>query len=814
MKRFLYFFLLLCLGYSAKAQFFSSSQDTSWKSIWRGSATKINDLVHTRLEVSFDYDKAYLYGKEWLTLHPHFYNTDSVTLDAKGMEIKEVALVKGNNKIPLSYKYDGMILRITLDKTYTPSENYTLYFDYISKPNELNLPGSFAITGAKGLYFINPKGDQKNIPTQIWTQGESESNSAWMITIDKPNQKSTQEIFMTVPDKYVTLSNGILKSQKKNPNGTRTDYWKLDQPNAPYLFFMGVGEFEIVKDSYKGKEVSYYVEKEYEPVARRIFGNTPEMMKFFSEKLDFDYPWPKYAQMVGREYVSGAMENTTATLHQTSAYQDARQLTDGNRWETVIAHELFHHWFGDLVTTESWSNITVNESFADFSEYLWLEYKYGKDKADEYRYNQLAEYFASGSDNKDLVRYHYVDREQVFDAVSYNKGGAILNMLRNYLGDEAFFKGLNLYLNTYKYKTGEAASLRLALEEVSGRDLSWFFNQWYYGSGHPKLDITYNYDDPQVAKVIIKQAQKSGKVFILPFQIDVYSSEGNKTSYSVQMNHAVDTFYFPVSSKPALIDVDADKKLVAEYDDHLTEENVIAKWKYVKTYQGRRQALEFFKSKNMPELAKGLYDKYGPLRALTIDLISKTPYKTDKVVVERVEELINKDFDKKVKSAGIEFLSKTKDPKYMGVYEEQFKDSSYTVAGAALDAISQLDPEKALAMARLTSTSVKGDLSHVVSQILFDHSNESDYNQIAEMYSSQSKIFEKLGSTSLFVNYLIKIQDTNHIKDGINRIVDFRNSIPSSLHAYTDQSFKMMFDKLSASKGKEIEEYINQVFKL
>ena len=215
---------------------------------------------------------------------------------------------------------------------------------------------------AKGLYFINPKGEEKDKPTQIWTQGETEANSVWMPTIDKPNQKTTQEIYMTVPAKYVTLSNGLLISQKKNADGTRTDYWKMDLPHAPYLFFMGVGDFAIVKDSYKGKEVSYYVEKEYAPVARSIFGNTPEMMKFFSEKLGVEYPWQKYAQIVGRDYVSGAMENTTATLHQESAYQNARELVDGIRWEGTIAHELFHQWFGDLVTAESWSNLTVNES--------------------------------------------------------------------------------------------------------------------------------------------------------------------------------------------------------------------------------------------------------------------------------------------------------------------------------------------------------------------------------------------------------------------------------------------------------------------
>ncbi len=259
--------------------------DTSWKKIYRESAPKVNDLVHTKLDVRFDYDKAWMYGKEWVTLQPHFYPTDSVLLDAKGMDIKEVSMVKGTTKQALKYAYDGMQLNVKLGKTFVAGEKYTLYIDYISKPNEVTVQGSAAITDAKGLYFVNPKGEEKDKPTQIWTQGETEANSVWFVTIDKPNQKTTQELSMTVPAKYVTLSNGLLTTQKKNADGTRTDTWKMDLPHAPYLFFMGVGDFTIVKDSYKGKEVSYYVEKDQAQYARKVFGNTPEMIKFFSDKL-------------------------------------------------------------------------------------------------------------------------------------------------------------------------------------------------------------------------------------------------------------------------------------------------------------------------------------------------------------------------------------------------------------------------------------------------------------------------------------------------------------------------------------------------
>lgn len=571
-------FALLCLlglgGPLLMAQTQAPDEQTN---PYRATPEKINNLVHTRLDAKFDFTKSYLNGKAWLTLQPHFYATDSLLLDAKGMDIKTVAVIKGGKNVPLKYKYNGLQLDIDLDKSYKRNEQYTIYIDYTAKPDEVDAKGSAAINDAKGLYFINPRGEEKGKPTQIWTQGETEATSVYVPTIDKPNQKTTQEFILTVPAKYVTLSNGKLASQKTNSDGTRTDHWKMEQPHAPYLFFIGVGAYSVVKDSYKGKEVSYYVEKEYEPVARRIFGNTPEMMKYFGAITGIEYPWVKYAQIVGRDYVSGAMENTTATLHQESVYQDARELTDGNHWENTIAHELFHHWFGDYVTTESWSNLTLNESFANYSEYLWQEYKNGKDAADAHHYEDMQGYIMSGSAGKDLVRFHYGDKEDMFDAVSYNKGGRILHMLRNYVGDSAFFKSMNLFLTSNKYKAAEAHQLRLAFEEVTGKDLNPFFNQWYFGAGHPKFDITYNYNDAAKRTEVIVTQTQAGQTFQLPVAIDVYNGL-NKKRHNVWVKSKVDTFYFE-GPKPELVNFDGDKILLAEKKETKTLDNYLYQYR-------------------------------------------------------------------------------------------------------------------------------------------------------------------------------------------------------------------------------------------
>jgi len=808
------FFILLAFAFCMLVTNAQQTKSAAWEKIYRGSATKINDLIHTKLDVKFDYDNSWMYGKAWITLKPHFYTTDSLTLDAKGMDINEVSLIKGTDRKHLHYKYDSLQLRITLDKAYTADENYTIYISYTSKPNNQKIVGSAAITDAKGLYFINPKGEDKNKPTEIWTQGETEANSVWMPTIDKPDQKSTEEIYMTVPSKYVTLSNGLLISQKTNTDGTRTDYWKMDLPHAPYLFFMGVGDYAIVKDKYKDIEVSYYVEKQYESVARGIFGHTPEMIGFYEKILGVPYVWPKYSQIVGRDFVSGAMENTTATLHQESAYQNARQLTDGNAWEEVIAHELFHHWFGDLVTTESWSNITVNESFADYSEYLWDEYKYGKDAADDHGRDDMEGYLRSAdAATKDLVRFHYADKEDVFDAVSYNKGGCILNMLRNYVGDSAFYKSLNLYLTTNKFKTGEAQQLRLAFEEITGEDLNWFWNQWYYSYGHPILTIDYNYDAANSnAYVYVKQTQESKDPFTLPIAIDVYNGK-DKIRQKVWIRNRADTFVFHVTSNPDLINVDADKILLCQKTDNKTAANYIFQYKNAPNYLDRLEALNYFDSTSMKELAFGLTDKYAGLRTLTINKLAEQKSPPDQKVIDAVEKMANTEKDKKTKAAAILFLVQTGKPTYLDIFTKNVTDSSYSVAGAALQGLTSLQPDKAYELAKQYSADAKGALGDAVTAVIIKHGKAEDFDIVADHYNNLPPGQDKYDMTATFCDYLSKVNDLSKIKEAINYVITFSQIIPAHYRTFTDKKIKSSLDKIGAAKGKEITDYINSNFK-
>ncbi|UKB82844.1 M1 family metallopeptidase [Chryseobacterium sp. MEBOG06] len=693
------------LGILFSANVSAQTETSGREKVYRATHTKVTELKHTKLKVNFDYQKEQMNGEEWLTASPYFYPVNELTLDAKGMLIHEVALDNNGKKSPLKYEYKDDVLKITLDKTYQKNQDYTVYIKYTSRPNEVKQEGSMAINDAKGLYFINAQGTDPDLPTQIWTQGETESSSAWFPTIDKPNQKSTQEIYMTVPDKYVTLSNGVLKDSQKESNNLRTDHWVMDKRHSTYLFFMGVGEYAIVKDKWKNIPVDYYIEKEYEPYAKQIYGNTPEMIDFFSKKMNYDYPWAKYAQISGRNYVSGAMENTTATLHGSDILQKPGQLIDENKWEDTIAHELFHHWFGDLVTAESWSNLTVNESFANYSEYLWNEYKYGKDQADYHLMSDVNMYLHNPGDfNKNLVRFNYASREDVFDLVTYQKGGGILNMLRNYLGDDAFFAGMNDYLRTNEYQNAEAHQLRLSFEKVSGKDLNWFFNQWYFGSGNPKINYTSTFE-PVKKQVAVTVTQTQDQPFEFPLAIDVYDN-GKPKRYHVWVNaEAKNTFNFDVSKTPDLLNINADGVLLAEITDTKTPEQNLMQFTNSKEFKSRYQALTGIKDQTgkspavVKLLAAALKDPFFRVRIKALELIDLTNPEQMKALGAEVEKIAVNDPKTLTQAAAIASLAKTKDKKYFPIFEKGVNAVSNAVKANSLSALLTIDPSKASTLA-------------------------------------------------------------------------------------------------------------------
>ena len=823
MRKFLIFNLLfIVISLNARAQDKQGSkeiEDTSWKKEYRGIPTIDNELVHTKLVASFDYTKSQLNGEVWLNLRPHIKATNTLSLDAKGMDIHQVGLMLNKKISSLKYVYDGLVIKIQLDKSYTPSDIYTVYIKYTAKPNEYKAKGSAAINDAKGLYFINPLGKDSTKPIQIWTQGETEGTSVWLPIIDKPNQKSTEEFQLTVPSKYVSLSNGLLVKQIDNKNGTRVDIWKMDLPHAPYLFFLAVGDYAIVKDYYKGKEVSYYVEKEYEKEARQIYGKTPAMIAYYEKILGIDFPWAKYAQISGREYVSGAMENTTATMHNEMVLQDARELKDGNGWESTIAHELFHHWFGDLVTAESWSNITVNESFADYSQTLWLEHSKGKDAGAYENFTGLRYYLSSPSDaEKDLVRYFYKDREDVFDLVSYQKGGRVLNMLRHLVGDKAFFASLHNYLEENKFGSGTAVKLKLAFEKETGKNLDWFFNQWYFGSGHPYVRIEQKYiDTAKKVLIIVQQNQLQNKIFTLPIGIDVYVA-GQRNHYEVWNKKRIDSFYFDAATLPDNVNVDNDKTLLWFKDESKTMSAYAFQYFHARNFEDRLEALneaaENLTDKNAQAVLKAaLKDSFYIIRARAVQ--SFNPTALDEAIENTFVQLASTDPSSEVREQAIDALSGTYNEDYIDLFTSLTKDSSYIVSGAALDALEKVDSSAALSIAtNFSKQKIKKRLNTSVTAILAKYGDESIFDFIAkqfEILNDQSA--EKFYMTAAFGHLLHKVNNPIKFKKGIDLIVKFRESIPKEYRSQSDPYFntRVLAEILKAKKGKGQQDLVDIV---
>jgi len=660
------------------------------------AATVVTDLLNTKLDIRFDWAKQQLIGVATLTVQPHFYPQSQLVLDAKGFEVKSIRLLTKNNKDKnLNYTYDKRRLTITLDHQYTRTEPYQVRINYIAKPNELAAGGSAAITSDKGLYFINPLGTDKNKPRQIWTQGETEANSCWFPTIDKPNQRMTQEITMTVEEQYKTLSNGVLISSKSNADGTRTDVWKQNLPVAPYLTMIAVGDFAIVTDRWHGKAVDYYVEPKFESTARAVFGRTPEMLEFFSSKLGVEYPWEKYAQVAVYDFVSGAMENTTAVTHRQEDTQlTQRDLLDRDD-DATIAHELFHHWFGDYVTCESWSNLPLNESFADYAQFLWIEHSKGANEAALEQQKGLSQYlYEAQSKREPLIRYRYENREDMFDSHSYSKGGRVLHMLRKYIGDDAFFAALNHYLTQNKFSSSEVSKLRVAFEEVTGEDLMWFFDQWFLQRGHPELHVTHGYANGLV-NLHIQQVQDTtfSPVYRLPVTVTVWNNN-QPIDHRITITKADQTFSLPASQHPNLVKFDAEGQLLAQVEEGRTQDELLFQYYHARNYLQKYEAIEQLRTKVGDLTVSGmlrsaLNDDFWAVRLNAAEALRKYKGPEGGAIRKELQRVASKDPKSRVRAAAITSLASFPNEDFSGVYATALNDSSYLVVGSAIKALAK-----------------------------------------------------------------------------------------------------------------------------
>ena len=517
------------------------------------------DVQHVKLDITLDFEQETVRGTAYTTFATLYEELKTVVLDAEELQIESVTLTNGAR---LSYAYTGKKIIVTLDRVYKHGEQFTIAIQYHAKPRA-------------GLHFMKPVPEDPTRPVQAWTFGQPRYHSFWFPCHDAPNDRATTEIVVTVPAQFLTVSNGNLLGVTDN-GATKTHHWQHDVPHAAYLMSLVVGDFAVIEDSYNGKPVNYYVRKDRKEDAPLYMGKTPAMMRFFSDFTGVEYPYDQYAQTVVEIY-TGAMEHTTATTHSFALLPDKKAALDiGIDLATVVAHELAHQWFGDLITCRDWSNGWLNEGFATYFEQMWGEYDRGND---DFKYSMLQEkqgYLAEDREyRRPIVYYVYHDRGfELFDRHLYNKGAWVLHMLRHYLGHENFRRGIHAYIEQYRTKEVVTADLMRTLEEVTGRSLERFFQQWVHGGGHPELEVSYAWNSEQkLAKLKIKQTQKVDELTacfytLLDLAFTIPTADGSAgASQTRTVNMQVllgedgqveQSFYLPLEQEPVMVRIDPD----------------------------------------------------------------------------------------------------------------------------------------------------------------------------------------------------------------------------------------------------------------
>ncbi len=524
-------------------------------------------VEHIFLDLSLDIPNWSYSGTCTIQLKPIRNSIDRLTLDGVNLNIQSVQV----DNTSQTFDYDGSQLHIQLSNPTQIGKSIEIAIAYsVEKPQ-------------RGIYFIAPDKHYPNKPTQVWTQGEDEDSRFWFPCFDYPGQLATSEIRVRVPKPFIAISNGQLIHTQEDGD-YKIFHWSQEQVHPSYLMTLAVGDFAEIQDEWHGKPVTYYVEKGREEDARRSMGKTPRMIQFFSEKYGYPYAFPKYAQVCVDDFIFGGMENTSTTLLTDRCLLDERAALDNRMTESLVAHELAHQWFGDLVVIKHWSHAWIKEGMASYSEVMWTENEYGAEDAAYYRLLEARNYLAEDSSRyrRPIVTHVYREAIELYDRHLYEKGSCVYHMIRAELGEDLFWQAIHTFVQDNAHKTVETVDLLRAIEKATGRNFLFLFDQYVYRGGHPDFQVAYSWDgDSKLAKVTVTQTQaqeskngSSSELFDLKIPIAFgYTQELTKeqenpsphtsnltphfTTFTVRVNEREQSFYFPLEEKPHFVSFDA-----------------------------------------------------------------------------------------------------------------------------------------------------------------------------------------------------------------------------------------------------------------
>ena len=508
---------------------------------------RYGQVDHIFLDLTLDIPNQSFTGTCTITLTPVRSGIKQLILDAVDLNINSVFI----KEVSQPFDYDKETLTINLLQP-TQEDAITISINYgVENPQ-------------RGLYFIAPDEHYPDKPTQVWTQGEDEDSRFWFPCFDYPGQLATSEIKVKVPNNFMAISNGKLISQETL--GEETVYhWLQEQIHPTYLMTLAVGEFSEIKDQWKDIPVNYYVEKGKEEEAKLSMGKTPQMIDYFSSKFGYDYPFPKYAQACVSDFIFGGMENTSTTLLTDRCLLDEKAVKDKTFTESLVAHELAHQWFGDLVVIKHWSHAWIKEGMASYSEVFWTENEYGKDDAAYYLLNEARSYLDEDSSRyrRPIVTNVYREAIELYDRHLYEKGACVYHMIRGILGEELFDKAIHKFVNDNAHKTVETVDLLRAIETATGYNLLFLFDQYVFRGGHPDYKISYSWDnDNNLAKLTVTQTQAKEEdgnikdIFDLKIPIGFGYEKSPTKIFTLRLHEKQQTFYFPLETQADYISFD------------------------------------------------------------------------------------------------------------------------------------------------------------------------------------------------------------------------------------------------------------------
>lgn len=382
----------------------------------------------------------------------------------------------------------------------------------------------------RGLFFTGPKPAAPERQHMAWTQCQDEDGHFVFPCHDHPGQKHTWSIRLEAPTGYTTLSNGRAVESGET-EGRSWSTWEQAEPMPAYLFTAVAAKLEEVAASWRGRPVRYFApEGEGEGLVRAM-GKTPLMIEHFSDITGRDYDWPRYDQVVVHDFIFGGMENIACTTMADILLVDEKAVLEWDP-DVLVAHELAHQWFGDLVTCQDWSQGWLNESWATFMEAVWWEHDRAADDAIWYRFETMGSYLGEYASRyrRSLVHYRFREPLDMFDRHLYQKGSCVLWTLRGMLGEEPFWAGVKRYLHDNAFRPVHSRDFQRAMESATGENLDGFFHQWVDAPSHPELKIKLAEEDGLLVATIEQTQSGDGvpEAYHFPLVLEVLTDQGTQ----------------------------------------------------------------------------------------------------------------------------------------------------------------------------------------------------------------------------------------------------------------------------------------------